>query len=149
MTAPRAGPAVVTPKRKPAIPADTKKAEPAPAVVRKAKPGNDNRPDPAPLPTDGKRSAIVTVKRKGRFGDVPDMTPEELQRRGDAADAFWRADPADVGKARLLSHSDHRTNRRLQLAAPASWRCGMLLLVAILPSRRQHCPFIKTRGRMF
>jgi hypothetical protein len=25
-----------------------------------------------------------------RFADLPDMTPEELQRRGDAADALWR-----------------------------------------------------------
>ena len=37
------------------------------------------------------RSAIVTVKRRpGRFGDVPDMTLEEHQRRGDAADALFR-----------------------------------------------------------
>ena len=27
---------------------------------------------------------------RGRFGDVPDMTPEEHQRRGDAADALFR-----------------------------------------------------------
>ncbi len=32
-----------------------------------------------------------TVKRRpGRFGDVPDMTPEEHRRRGDAADALFR-----------------------------------------------------------
>jgi hypothetical protein len=87
-TAPLAGPAVVTPKQKPTV---AKKLEPAAAIVRKAKPGNDNRPDPAPLPTDGKKSAIVTVKRKpGRFGDVPDLPPEEHQRRGDAAVAVWR-----------------------------------------------------------
>jgi hypothetical protein len=37
------------------------------------------------------RSAIVTAKRRpGRFGDVPDMTPEEHRRRGDAADALFR-----------------------------------------------------------
>jgi hypothetical protein len=71
MAPPLAGPEVVTPKRK--------------------KPRNDNRPDPTPLPTDGKKSAIVTVKRKpGRFGDVPDLPPEEHQRRGAAADALWR-----------------------------------------------------------
>jgi hypothetical protein len=35
--------------------------------------------------------AIVTVKRRpGRFGDVPDMTPEEHRRRGDAAEAQFR-----------------------------------------------------------
>ncbi|HTI80420.1 MAG TPA: hypothetical protein VL614_08215 [Acetobacteraceae bacterium] len=34
---------------------------------------------------------IVTVKRKpGRFGDAPDMTAEEHQRRGDAADERFR-----------------------------------------------------------
>ena len=40
---------------------------------------------------DDRKSAIVTVKRRpGRFGDVPDMTLEEHQRRGDAADALFR-----------------------------------------------------------
>jgi hypothetical protein len=38
--------------------------------------------------------AIVTAKnphrRHGRFGDVPDMTPEENKQRGEAADALWR-----------------------------------------------------------
>jgi hypothetical protein len=35
---------------------------------------------------------IVTAARKarGRFGDVPDMTPEEHQQRGDAAEALFR-----------------------------------------------------------
>ena len=35
---------------------------------------------------------IVTVARKGRgrFGDVPDMTPEEHRQRGDAAEALFR-----------------------------------------------------------
>ena len=36
-----------------------------------------------------KKSAIVTAKhprRRSSFGDVPDMTPEEHKRRGDAAD---------------------------------------------------------------
>jgi hypothetical protein len=28
--------------------------------------------------------------RRGRFGDVPDMTPEEHERRGDAAVALFR-----------------------------------------------------------
>jgi hypothetical protein len=54
--------------------------------------GNDNHPDPpAPLPTAGKKSVIVTAKRRpGRFGDAPDMTLEEHQRRGDAADTLFR-----------------------------------------------------------
>jgi len=37
-------------------------------------------------------ATIVTAKnpRRGRFGDVPDVTPEEHKRRGDAADALFR-----------------------------------------------------------
>jgi hypothetical protein len=39
-----------------------------------------------------KLSSIVTAKnpRRNRFGDVPDMTPEEHERRGDAAVALFR-----------------------------------------------------------
>jgi hypothetical protein len=44
----------------------------------------------APPANDDRKPAIVTIKRKSRFGDAPDMTPEEHQRRGDAADALWR-----------------------------------------------------------
>jgi hypothetical protein len=45
----------------------------------------------APPPaSDDRKSAIVTVKRKGRFGDAPDLTPEEHKRRGEAAAALWR-----------------------------------------------------------
>jgi hypothetical protein len=45
---------------------------------------NDDHGTPA-------KSAIVTIRRRGkRFADVPDVTPEEHQRRGDAADAIWR-----------------------------------------------------------
>jgi len=40
------------------------------------------------------KSAIVTAKNPRRsrlgFGEVPDMTPEEHKRRGDAADALFR-----------------------------------------------------------
>jgi hypothetical protein len=33
-----------------------------------------------------RKPAIVTIRRRGkRFGDVPDMTPEEHKRRGDVA----------------------------------------------------------------
>jgi len=42
---------------------------------------------------DGRKLAIVTARkpRGGRgFSDASDLTPEELQRRGDAADALWR-----------------------------------------------------------
>ena len=41
---------------------------------------------------DDRKSAIVTAARKPRLwrSDVPDMTPEEHRRRGDAADAIFR-----------------------------------------------------------
>jgi hypothetical protein len=61
--------------------------------VRKAKPCNDNRSDPDPehLPTGGKKPAIVTARKpRKRYADVPDLTPEEHQRRVDAAAALWR-----------------------------------------------------------
>jgi hypothetical protein len=45
--APLAGPAVVTPKR---TSTDTKKLEPAAAIMRKVKPCNDNRAAPYAIP---------------------------------------------------------------------------------------------------
>ena len=61
-----------------------------PHTVEEPAPGNDNRPMAEPAPR-GTKSAIVTVRRRGKqFGDAPDLTPEEHQRRGDAADALWR-----------------------------------------------------------
>jgi hypothetical protein len=87
---PLAGQAVVTPKRKRVLlAAEEKKFEPASAVVRKAKPCNDNHPEASTSVDDSPKSAIVTARRPGR-PDVPDMTPEEHQRRGDAANALWR-----------------------------------------------------------
>ena len=81
---PLEAPAVVTPKRKrELLPAERKQLEPASPIVQKAKPCNDNRPDPAPHDNDVAKAAIVTVRRRGkRFADVPDMTPEEHKRRG-------------------------------------------------------------------
>ena len=35
-------------------------------------------------------ATIVTAKNPHRRGRLPDMTPEEYQRRCDAADALWR-----------------------------------------------------------
>jgi hypothetical protein len=56
-------------------------------------PGNDDR-KPAPPSDNGSKMmqpAIVTARRPGaRRIDVSDLTPEEYQRRGDAADALWR-----------------------------------------------------------
>jgi hypothetical protein len=88
---PLAGPAIVQPKRKQAVPLTVELMPSRPAIVQKAKPCNDNRPKPEPVlsPTGEKKSAIVTARRPGR-PDVPDMTPEEHQRRGDAAKALFQ-----------------------------------------------------------
>ena len=53
-----------------------------PAVVTRRKPTPKKAADP---PT----SAIVTIRKRGS-DRVPDMTPEEHQRRGDAAEAMFR-----------------------------------------------------------
>jgi hypothetical protein len=58
-------------------------------AVQPTTPGAAARVEPPPA-NDDRQSAIVTIKRKSRFGDAPDLTPEELQRRGEAADALWR-----------------------------------------------------------
>jgi hypothetical protein len=67
------------------MPAPTKKRQ-GPVIrlgTKAAEAVNDN---------GDRKPAIVTAKnpRRGRFGDVPDMTPEEHKRRGDAADALFR-----------------------------------------------------------
>ena len=46
-------------------------------------------PETSPA-TDEHEQAIVIVRKPGRIGAVPDMTPEEHRQRGDAADALFR-----------------------------------------------------------
>jgi hypothetical protein len=60
-----------------------------PAIVRKGAAKPETTPAPA---NDDRKPAIVTVKkrRRSRFGDVPDMAPEEHRRRGEAATERWR-----------------------------------------------------------
>jgi len=50
------------------------------------------RKAPAPANDDGPRKSAIVTAREPRswHSDVPDMTPEEHQRRGDAADAMFR-----------------------------------------------------------
>jgi hypothetical protein len=72
------GPVIVTPKRKEAPPLDLEAKVARPAVVRKAKPGNDNRPDVLPQ----NKPAIVTAKPKRRLPDGPPLPMElPLSRR--------------------------------------------------------------------
>jgi hypothetical protein len=62
-----------------------KKAQPAevagPAIVTAAKP----KPGRSPEPTSARQSAIIRKASR-----VPDLTQEELKRRGDAADAMFQ-----------------------------------------------------------
>ena len=80
------------PRKKKAVPMEL------PTIVRKGAAKPETPPAPANDPTGvDPKSAIVTAKRRrSKFGDVPDMTPEEHQRRGDAAvrcSAIWCAGP--------------------------------------------------------
>ena len=67
-----------------------------PAIMVKGK------PRPAAEPAQPTRPAIVTAKnpRRGRFGDVPDLTPEEIKRRGDAADELMRRFKREIAAKR-------------------------------------------------
>ena len=74
------------PRRKKAV------ALEGPKIIRRrasevAPPAN---PTPVTPASEARRSAIVTSRRRSRFGDAPDLTPEELQRRRDAADAMFK-----------------------------------------------------------
>ena len=70
------------PRKRKAVPLE------GPAIVRKGAATPETAPAPA---NDDRKSAIVTAKRRpGRFGDAHDLTPEEHQQRGDAADALFR-----------------------------------------------------------
>jgi len=75
------------PRKRKAVPLE------GPVIVGKrvtpSQPGSASKP--ATPANDDRKSAIVTARRPGRrFADVPDMTPEEHRRRGDAATELWR-----------------------------------------------------------
>jgi hypothetical protein len=54
-------------------------------------PQGEERLKAEPPASDDQKSAIVTVRKRGRrFADEPDVTPEEHRRVGDLADALWR-----------------------------------------------------------
>ena len=77
-------------KQLPAIPMRIVTArKPGPAA---APPIGDERKRPVAQPAAISGSRIVTVPRKHstRFGPVQDLTAEEHQRRGDAAEALFR-----------------------------------------------------------
>jgi len=74
--APLTGPANTTVKR---VHGERRKPNPPP-------PANDDE-----KPSPKQPAAIVTARAKrGRFGEAPNMSPEEYQQRGDSADALWR-----------------------------------------------------------
>ena len=85
-----AGPAIVTIRdRRNVSSRDDTSSDVKPA----APPASDDR-KPADQPSDEVRSdvrkpAIVTIRRKSRYSDVPELAPEEVRRRADAADQMF------------------------------------------------------------
>jgi hypothetical protein len=60
-------------------------------------------------------ATIVTAKhphRRGGFGDVPDMTPEEHKRRGDAADALFREMKRQIAAPAPPKRKAHKQAKR-------------------------------------
>jgi hypothetical protein len=82
------------------VPAVVKAVEPAKARKRASGQGREPPPPapepanddlkPAPPPAAEKKPAIVTIRRKSRFGDVPELAPDEVRQRADAADATFQ-----------------------------------------------------------
>jgi hypothetical protein len=72
--------------------ADPAKARSSARTAPKTPPpaNDDGLAEPVPPPA-ARKPAVVTARRSGkRYADVPDMTPEEHQRRGEAAQALFR-----------------------------------------------------------
>ena len=77
---------IVTAKSSRCPPVEGKGKAAQPSTLREA----ERVPAPPPA-NDDRKPAIVTARRRGkRIPDVPEMTPEEDRRRGEAADAMWR-----------------------------------------------------------
>ena len=76
-------------KKKPAAPLEV------PAVVRV----EPTRAPRSPHEEPPAQSAIVTIRKRGS-DRVPDMTPEEHQRHGDAAEAMFREMKRRIAAAR-------------------------------------------------
>ena len=79
------------PRKKPAVPL----AGPAITTVKRTR-GERNKQNPPPPANDDekpspKQPAIVIARpKRGRFGEVEDMTPAEHRRRCDAAEELFR-----------------------------------------------------------
>ena len=95
----------------------------------------------APPANDDQKSAIVTIKRKSRFGDVPDLAPEELQRRGEAADALWRGlvDQATAkdGKSAAVSAGSSSSATKPAIVTTARKRRSVATKPAIVTTARK------------
>jgi hypothetical protein len=98
-----------------------------PAIVRSGQ--GSQRATSAPASED-RKPVIVTVKRRpGRFGDVPDMTPEEHRRRGDAAEAQLYGDgDVDVSGINVGGHLSDGRDKRLYDGQITGKRCGAATL---------------------
>jgi hypothetical protein len=75
---------------------------------------SDQTRDLPQRPLGNEPSAIVTAKhpRRSRFGDVPDMTPEEHKRRRDAADALFREMKRQIATPAPPKRKAHKQAKR-------------------------------------
>ena len=80
---------------------------------------------------DDRKSAIVTIKRKSRFDDAPDLTPEEHQQRGEAADALWRG---------LVDRATAREGKSAAVSAESSSPAKKPAVVVTARKRRSDGP---------
>jgi hypothetical protein len=57
--------------------------------------------------------AVVTIRRRSQFGEAPDLTPEEIQRRRDAADAMFQDFKRQLAQRRQIAADELRRASRV------------------------------------
>jgi hypothetical protein len=81
------------------VPAVVRAADPAKEQKRASRQGREPQPTPEPSNNDPKpapptaaepKPTVVTIRRKSWFGDVPELAPEEVRRRADAANEMFQ-----------------------------------------------------------
>ena len=113
----------------------------------------DRVEEPAPA-NDDRKPAIVTARKPKRGNDdALELTPEELQRRGEAADALWRdwcaRQPPRISRERAADLHCERKRHRLPLNLTGVMASRVVALVAerLVPcqSRRALCAGVQCR----
>jgi hypothetical protein len=67
-----------------------KARKPASRQGRGVTPAPDNSGSAAPPAAAEQTSSVVTIRRKSRFGDVPELAPDEVRRRADLANDLFQ-----------------------------------------------------------